>query len=56
MTWALTPLTEEQRAIQQAAREFAQRELAPFVDAWDRDAQFDPAVIAQARRSSAFSA
>lgn len=45
MTWALTPLTEEQRAIQSTAREFAKRELAPFADAWDRDATFDPAII-----------
>jgi alkylation response protein AidB-like acyl-CoA dehydrogenase len=45
MAWALTPLTEEQKAIQQTAREFAKRELAPFVDAWDRDAHFDPAII-----------
>ena len=45
MTWALTPLTEEQRAIQSTAREFASRELAPFADAWDRDATFDPAII-----------
>ncbi len=47
MTWALTPLNEEQRAIQQTAREFAQRELAPHVDDWDRDAHFEPSVIAQ---------
>jgi len=47
MAWALTPLTEEQRAIQAAAREFAHRELAPHVDAWDRDAHFEPAVIAK---------
>ena len=45
MAWALTPLTEEQRAIQSTAREFAQRELAPFVDEWDRDAKFEPAII-----------
>jgi alkylation response protein AidB-like acyl-CoA dehydrogenase len=45
MAWALTPLTEEQKAIQQTAREFAKRELAPFVDQWDRDAHFDPAII-----------
>jgi len=45
MTWALTPLTEEQRAIQSTAREFAKRDLAPFADAWDRDATFDPAII-----------
>lgn len=45
MSWALIPLTEEQRAIQQAARDFAQAELAPYADAWDREATFDPAVI-----------
>jgi alkylation response protein AidB-like acyl-CoA dehydrogenase len=45
MTWALTPLTEEQRAIQSTAREFAARELAPHVDAWDRDAHFEPAIV-----------
>jgi len=45
VTWALTPLTEEQRAIQAAAREFARAELAPHVDAWDRDAHFEPSII-----------
>jgi alkylation response protein AidB-like acyl-CoA dehydrogenase len=45
MAWALTPLTEEQRAVQSTAREFAARELAPHVDAWDRDAHFEPALI-----------
>ncbi|HYC52726.1 MAG TPA: acyl-CoA dehydrogenase [Gemmatimonadaceae bacterium] len=45
MAWALTPLSEEQRAIQQTAREFAARELAPQVDALDRAAAFDPSVI-----------
>src|SRR5688500_20313676 len=45
MTWALTPLTEEQRAIQQTAREFARHELAPHVDQRDRDAHFEPDVI-----------
>ena len=45
MTWALTPLTEEQRAIQQTAREFAMRELAPFVDEWDANAHFEPSII-----------
>jgi alkylation response protein AidB-like acyl-CoA dehydrogenase len=47
MAWALTPLTEEQRAIQATAREFAHRELAPHVESWDRDAHFEPAVIGQ---------
>jgi alkylation response protein AidB-like acyl-CoA dehydrogenase len=45
MTWALTPLTEEQKAIQATAREFAQRELAPFVAEWDREARCDPAIV-----------
>jgi acyl-CoA dehydrogenase len=45
MTWALTPLTEEQRAIQQTAREFAARELAPNVDDWDRRAHFEPSIV-----------
>jgi len=45
VTRALTPLTEEQRAIQSTAREFAARELAPHVEAWDRDAHFEPALI-----------
>ncbi|MGH7679618.1 MAG: acyl-CoA dehydrogenase family protein, partial [Gemmatimonadaceae bacterium] len=45
MARALTPLTEEQRAIQATAREFASRELAPHVDDWDRDAHFEPAII-----------
>jgi len=47
LTWALTPLNEEQRAIQQTAREYALRELAPHADEWDRDAYFEPAVISQ---------
>lgn len=45
MAWALTPLTEEQRAVQQTAREFAARELSPNVDRWDRDAHFEPDLI-----------
>jgi alkylation response protein AidB-like acyl-CoA dehydrogenase len=45
MAWALTPLTEEQREIQRVAREFAEREIAPNVDRWDREQQFDPAMI-----------
>lgn len=45
MAWALTPLTEEQRAVQQTAREFAARELSPNVDWWDREAHFDPELI-----------
>ena len=45
MAWALTPLTEEQRAVQSTAREFAKRELAPFADQWDEEAYFEPAII-----------
>jgi alkylation response protein AidB-like acyl-CoA dehydrogenase len=43
--WALTPLTEEQREIQRVARDFAKREIAPNVDAWDRQQQFDPEMV-----------
>ncbi|HEX5179715.1 MAG TPA: acyl-CoA dehydrogenase family protein [Gemmatimonadaceae bacterium] len=45
MSWALIPLTEEQRGIQQLAREFARDEIAPHSDAWDRDAIFDRGII-----------
>jgi alkylation response protein AidB-like acyl-CoA dehydrogenase len=45
MTWALTPLTEEQRAIQQSARAFAAREIAPFVAEWDEKSHFEPTLI-----------
>src|SRR5687768_17266869 len=45
MSWALIPLTEEQRAIQRAARDFARDELAPGIGDRDRDARFDAAVI-----------
>jgi alkylation response protein AidB-like acyl-CoA dehydrogenase len=47
MSWALIPLSEEQRAIQQTAREFARAELAPFAAEWDRDAVFDPAIVSK---------
>lgn len=45
MAWALTPLTEEQQSIQSVARDFAQREVAPFSAAWDRDSYFEPSLI-----------
>src|SRR5437868_5156313 len=45
--WALTPLTEEQREIQRVAREFAEREIAPNVDAWDREQQFDSEMVSK---------
>jgi hypothetical protein len=45
MAWALTPLSEEQREIQRLARDFAEREIAPNVDRWDHEQQFDADVI-----------
>ena len=45
MSWALLPLTEEQRAIQQTAREFALAELAPHSERWDREGVLDRAVV-----------
>ena len=45
MTWALTPLSQEQREIQAVAREFAQREIAPHSARWDRDAYFEPSLV-----------
>jgi alkylation response protein AidB-like acyl-CoA dehydrogenase len=45
MTWALTPLTEEQREIQKVARDFALAEIAPHSVAWDRDAHFEPSIV-----------
>lgn len=47
MSWALIPLTEEQREIQRLAREFAQQQIAPHSETWDREATFDPAIIDQ---------
>src|ERR671915_1165972 len=41
----LTPLTPEQREIQQAARDFAMSEIAPHSAAWDRDAHFEPSLV-----------
>ena len=48
MTWALTPLSEEQREIQAVAREFAEREIKPHTARWDRDAYFEPSLVAKA--------
>lgn len=41
-------LTEEQLALQAAAREFARHELEPFAARWDHDAEFPRAAIAKA--------
>jgi alkylation response protein AidB-like acyl-CoA dehydrogenase len=45
MTLHFTHLTSEQREIQQAARDFARAELAPYTAQWDRDAYFEPALV-----------
>ena len=45
MSWALVPLTEQQKEIQQLAREFASSEIAPYAHQWDRDAAMDPAIL-----------
>ena len=45
MSWALVPLTEQQREIQRAAAEFAAAEIAPCAAKWDREAHFDRRVI-----------
>jgi len=45
MSWALIPLSEEQRAVQSMAREFARAEIAPWSAAWDRDAHFERSLI-----------
>src|SRR5712692_3610663 len=45
MTWALTPLSEEQQEIQRMARDFAIAEIAPHSAVWDRDAYFDPGIV-----------
>ena len=41
-------LSEEQRAFQQAAREFALNELAPHAAEWDAQAHFPRQAIAHA--------
>jgi alkylation response protein AidB-like acyl-CoA dehydrogenase len=41
----LTQLTPEQREIQQAARDFARAEIAPYAAQWDRDAHFEPSLV-----------
>ena len=45
MSWALIPLTEEQREIQNTARDFARAEIAPHSAAWDRDSYFDRSLV-----------
>jgi len=45
MIETLTPLSDQQRAVQQLAKDFATRELAPFAGAWDKASEQDPTVI-----------
>jgi hypothetical protein len=45
MSWALIPLTEQQKEIQQLARDFARSELAPHSARWDREGAMDADVI-----------
>ena len=45
MSWALIPLTEEQREIQRTARDFAKAEIAPNTDAWDRAEMYDIGIV-----------
>ena len=47
MSWALIPLTEEQREIQRTARDFGNAEIAPYADAWDRAEQYDESIVAK---------
>ena len=43
----LLDLTEEQREIRNLAREFAQREIAPFISEWDENAYFEPSLVSK---------
>jgi alkylation response protein AidB-like acyl-CoA dehydrogenase len=45
MSWALIPLTEEQKEIQRLARDFARTEIAPHSEKWDREAVMDPSIL-----------
>jgi alkylation response protein AidB-like acyl-CoA dehydrogenase len=45
MSWALIPLTEEQKEIQRLAREFARAEIAPHSDKWDRESAMDHSIL-----------
>jgi alkylation response protein AidB-like acyl-CoA dehydrogenase len=45
MSWALIPLTEEQREIQRTARDFGKAEIAPFSDQWERAEAYDVGIV-----------
>ena len=38
-------LTEDHKALVQTVREFAQKEVAPFIKEWDEKQQFQPGVL-----------
>jgi glutaryl-CoA dehydrogenase (non-decarboxylating) len=38
-------LTDDHRALVQTVREFAQKEVAPFIKEWDEKQQFEPSVL-----------
>jgi alkylation response protein AidB-like acyl-CoA dehydrogenase len=40
-------LTDEQQLIQETAREFCDREIAPFARDWDRSERMDPGIVAK---------
>ncbi len=41
----ITAMTEEQRAIVETARAFADEHVRPFAAQWDRDAHFEPSLV-----------
>ena len=41
----LLDLTEEQREIRNLARDFAQKEIAPYISDWDERAHFEPSIV-----------
>jgi alkylation response protein AidB-like acyl-CoA dehydrogenase len=45
MSWALIPLTEEQKEVQHLAREFAHAEIAPHSEQWDRESAMDHSIL-----------
>ena len=38
-------LTEDHKALKQTVREFAQKEVAPFIKEWDEKQEFHPEVL-----------
>ena len=41
----IVAMTEEQAAIVETARDFANEQLRPFAAQWDRDAHFEPSLV-----------